>query len=314
MERGRYRLRTALLVIATVLFIADVGVAEGQRVDLEIWESFREALRSGGMADPERYRPLHPSLRQPMMGFLEEIRRTAKWEAGGTRPEVFHVGNRVHYLTSLTFQRGDSTETGTFCFSLVLEGGQWYFQQLESIFIRLDKIGKPPVSSFPDLSDVRKVWIRDEIQISRDVRLFVDLSREKGVEAALDWFKDGAGYALQAQVWVPFVSPDRAFILYVCWDLSNLRGEPVVLEKLTDEEARVRFTPRAFALYNQTGHLKQQINIDDYRRLFEVVWLDRARSAGWVLRIAYDKEECIFEFFKQDPESRTEAKGPNDQR
>ena len=314
MERGRYRLRTALLVIATMLFIADVGVAEGQRVDLEIWESFREALRSGGMADPERYRPLHPSLRQPMMGFLEEIRRTAKWEAGGTRPEVFHAGNRVHYLTSLTFQRGDSTETGTFCFSLVLEGGQWYFQQLESIFIRLDKIGKPPVSSFPDLSDVRKVWIRDEIQISRDVRLFVDLSREKGVEAALDWFKDGAGYALQAQVWVPFVSPDRAFILYVCWDLSNLRGEPVVLEKLTDEEARVRFTPRAFALYNQTGHLKQQINIDDYRRLFEVVWLDRARSAGWVLRIAYDKEECIFEFFKQDPESRTEAKGPNDQR
>ena len=113
---------------------------------------------------------------------------------------------------------------------------------------------------------------------------------------------------------MPEFSEPAAFILYVCWDLSNLRGEPVVLEKFSDEEARVRFTPRAFALYNQASHLKQQINIDDYRRLFEVVWLDRARSAGWDLSISYEKEECVFRFVKQDPKSRPEAKGPGDRR
>ena len=118
-----------------------------------------------------------------MMGFLDEIRKTAEWEEEGPGPEVFHVGNRIHYIAPLTFRRGNSKETGTFCFSLVLEGGQWYFQQLEGIFIRLDKIGEPPVSSFPDLSDERKAWIRDEIQISKDVRLFAHLSREKGKDA-----------------------------------------------------------------------------------------------------------------------------------
>ena len=306
-------LRSALLVIATTMIVVSVCVATDQPGDLQIWQSFREALRSGRMADPDRYRPLLPELRQPLMGFLEELPKTVKWEDGGPKPEVFHVGNQVHYVVPLTPQSGDSTPTSTFCFTLVLEGGQWYFQHLENIFIRLDKIGEPPVSSFPDLPDERKAWMRDEIQTHKDVQLFAYLSREKGKEFALDWFRDGPGYAIQAQTWVPFVSPERAFILYVCWDLSNLRKEPVVLEKLSDEEARVRFAPRAFALHDRTD-IKQQINIDDYRRLFEAVWLDRAQSAGWDLHISYEKGECVFRFLKHDSGPRPEAKGPGDRR
>jgi len=299
-------LRSALLVIATTMIVAGLCVAAEQPGDLQIWWSFCEALRSGRMADPDRYRTLLPELRQPMMGVLEELRKAFKWEDGGPKPEVFHVGNQVHYLVPLT-------PTSTFCFTLVLEGGQWYFQHLENIFIRLDKIGEPPVSSFPDLPEERKAWMRDEIQTHKDVQLFTYLSREKGKEFGLDWFKDGFGYALQAQTWVPFVPPDRAFILYLCWDLSNLRGEPVVLEKLTDEEARVRFAPRAFALYDRTD-IKQQVNIDDYRRLFEVIWLDRAQNAGWDLHISYEKGECVFRFVKQDSKSRPDAKGSSDRR
>jgi hypothetical protein len=301
-------LRRALLVIATTMIVAGVSVATEQPDDLQIWQSFREAIRSGRMADPDRCRPLRPELLQPMMDFLELMRKTVKWEDGGPKPEVFHVGNQVHYIVPVTFQRGDSTSTLTLCFTLVLEGGQWYFQHVESIFIRLDKIGEPPVSSFPDLPEERKAWMRDEFQTNKDVLLFAYLSREKGKEFAFDWFKDGLGYAIQAETWVPFVSPPRAFILYLCWDLSNQRREPVVLEKLSDEDARVRFSPRAFALYDHMGQLKQEINIDDYRRLFETVWLDRARSAGWDLHISYDKGECVFRFVKQDSGPRPEAK------
>jgi hypothetical protein len=316
-------LRSALLVIAATMIIAGGCVAADQPDDLQIWQSFREALRSGRMADPERYRTLRPELRQPMMGFLEQIRKTVKWEDGGPKPEVFHVGNQIHYLVPLTFQSGGSTSTSTFCFTLVTEGGQWYFEHLEDIFIRLDKIGEPPVSSFPDLPEEQKAWMRDEFQGTKDIQLFTYLSEEKGEEFALNWFKDGPGYAIQAQTWVPFVPLDRAFILYLCWDLSNLsrssassvfRKEPVVLEKLSDQEARVRFTPRAFALYEQTAQFKQRISIDDYRHLFETVWLDRAQNAGWDLHISYDKGECVFRFVKQDSRSRPEAKGPGDQR
>ena len=86
------------------------------------------------------------------------------------------------------------------------------------------------------------------------------------------------------------------------------------MEKLSDQEARVRFTPRAFALYDQTAQFKQRISMDDYRRLFEVVWLDRAQSAGWDLHISYDKWECVFRFVKRDSTSRPEANGPGDRR
>ena len=301
-------LRSALLVIAATMIIAGGCVAADQPDDLQIWQSFREALRSGRMADPERYRTLRPELRQPMMGFLEQIRKTIKWEDGGPKPEVFHVGNQIHYIVPLTFQSGGSTSTSTLCFTLVTEGGQWYFEHLEDIFIRLDKIGEPPVSSFPDLPEEQKAWMRDEFQGTKDIQLFTYLSEEKGKEFALNWFKDGPGYAIQAQTWVPFVPLDRAFILYLCWDLSNLsrssassvfRKEPVVLEKLSDQEARVRFTPRAFALYDQTAQFKQRISIDDYRRLFETVWLDRAQKAGWDLHISYEKGECVFHFVRQ---------------
>src|SRR5271157_313048 len=331
--RTKPRIGGVLLAIATTMIVA-VSVAADQtgnlsgdlQTDLETWQSFREALRSGRMADPERYRTLRPELRQPMMGYIEELRKTAKWEDPGPTPEVFHVGNQVHYLVPLTLRSGDSTRastpgattTSTFCFTLVLEGGQRYFEHLESIFIRLDKIGEPPVSSFPDLPEEGKAWMRDEFQGTKDIQLFTYLSEEKGKEFALNWFEDGPGYAIQAQTWVPFVPLDRAFILYLCWDLSNLsrssassvfRKEPVVLEKLSDQEARVRFTPRAFALYDQTAQFKQRINIDDYRHLFETVWLDRAQNAGWDLHISYEKGECVFRFAKHDAKSKPEATG-----
>ncbi len=287
-------MRNIARAVLAALVIASPASAAERPDDLATWRQFREALRSGAMEDSARYRPLRPELREPLMGFLREMRRQVKWEESRAEPEVFHVGDRVHYVAPLAFPQGDSTVTVPFCFTLTVDRGRWYFVHLQSIFLRLDRIGEPPVSRFPDLAEDRKAWIRDELQTSKDARLFAHLAREKGERFALDWFKDGQGYALQAQAWIPFVPPERAFVLYLCWDLANLRGEPVVLESLAEREARVRFTPRFPALFEQSAHLKQQIPLEDYRRLFEGVWQDRARSAGWNLTISYEAGECVF--------------------
>jgi len=300
-------MRGALLVIAAGTLFGCAGPRADRSADREVWRSFREALRSGRMADSARYRPLAPDLLLPLMGFLETLRQSTRWDGDGPEPEIHHEGDRVHYLVPLTLQRGDSTWTKMFCFTLVLDRGGWYFQHLEGITIRLDRIGRLPATRFPDFDDGQKAWIRDEIQLTKHVRLFSYLSRTKGRDAALDWFRDGRGYALQARTWVPFVSPERAFILYLCWDLSNLRGEQLVLEALSDTAATVRFAPRAFALYAQAGHLRQQISAADFRRLFEVVWLDRARSAGWDPHISYERGLTVFRFLRHDAGPRTEA-------
>jgi len=93
---------------------------------------------------------------------------------------------------------------------------------------------------------------------------------------------------------VPFVAPERAFVLYLCWEQANLRGNDVTLERLDDTEAVVRMRPMYFLLYDRTAHLKQQIPFEDYRRLFEHRWEDRATSAGWQIEFSYEGEECVF--------------------
>lgn len=260
---------------------------------VDVWKEFTAALRAGGVT-AERVRPYQESLKGPILGFLASMKEKAVWQEWEATPETHRVGNQVHYLIPLTFDG----HKDTYCFTFLIENGRWYFQHLESISIRLDKTPPPPTSSFPDLPEAKKAWMRAEAQASAQTRLFNFLSKEKGRDFAFDWFKDGAGYFLAAKTWVPFVPASRAFVLYLCWEQANLHGDRVTLEKLDDREAVVRWEPTHFKLYAQTGHLRQQISSEDYRRIFETVWQDRARNAGWALEIEYRQGACVFRLKK----------------
>lgn len=123
--------------------------------------------------------------------------------------------------------------------------------------------------------------MREEIRVTEMVRLYQWMEKEKGQEFALNWFLDGEGYVLAARAWVPFVPVHQAFILYLCWEQSNLRGSPVTLVVRSDEIVRVEIDFMYFHLYYRTGHRKLQISFEDYRKLFEATWIDRAEQAGW---------------------------------
>jgi len=264
--------------------------------DLRVWREFVDLLRREPFPG-ERVAPYDEDLRAPLLGFLGIMRSKADWEEFERDPEVFRIGDQVHFLIPLTFDG----QNATYCFSFITTQGIWSFQHLESITLRLDQIGPLPATRFPDLPEETTAWIREELQVSRDVWLLNALAAEKGRDSALDWFKDGAGYALAARVWVPFVSPSRAFVLYLCWEQANLHGSEVSLIRLDDDGAVVRLRPMYFALYEKAAHLKQQIQFEDYRRLFEYRWQDRATSAGWKLDISYEREDCVFQFTKQQP-------------
>lgn len=164
---------------------------------------------------------------------------------------------------------------------------------MEGILIRLDKTPAPPTSDFPDLPAETKAWQREEIYWSQIAYFYTALAPKIGKDAFLNLLRDGAGYFVGAKTWVPFLPPRRAFILYLCWEQSRLRENLVVLEKLTDEEAVVSLQSHFFFLYKRTGHLRTQIPFEDYRRLFETIWQDRAANAGWTLEIGYKDPECL---------------------
>jgi hypothetical protein len=251
----------------------------------------------------DQIRPYEGVSKEPLMKILTDFKGSANkasaWNEWDVTPEAFPVGDHVHFLVSLGF--GGQTKS-VFCFTFLKEKDRWYYRHLENVFIRLDKTPSPPTSEFPDLPEETKAWQREELYWSQMVYFHNVLAKEKGKEFFPNMLRDGAGYYLAAKVWVPFVLPQRAFILYLCWEQSRLRGNYVILEKLTDEEAVVKLQTHFFFLYKRAGHLKEQISFDDYRRIFETIWKDRAVNAGWNLEIKYEDPEClkcVFRFTKK---------------
>lgn len=276
------------------LAAAALREAPNGRFEMKIWNEFVDALIAGSLPE-DRLRPYNEELRPGVAHVLDQIRLQAARDELKKKPEVHRVGDHVHYILPLTAEGA----TDTYCFTLLVEQNEWYFRHVEGILLRLDQVTTLPASEFPDLPDDQKAWIREEIHATEQVRLFNFMVREHGHDCAFDWFKDGDGYFLAARTWVPLVPPWKAFILYLCWEQSSLHGSMVTLEDLSETSARVNLDAIHLYLYDRTVHLKLQISRADYRRLFETIWHDRARAAGWELEIAYNDNSCVFRFRRQ---------------
>lgn len=284
-----------VLVASLVAFAMDglppAGVPQSSAdADQRIWSEFAGLMKSGRL-DERHLRPAYTTA-STLREFLETMRATAAWSEWERKPEVHRVGSLVHFLVRLS-ERG---VPGTYSFTFVTEDGRWYLQHFESIAIRLDQVGAPPVSTFPDLAEGKKAWMRQENYWSQMVVLFLRMRAAAGPQPAFDMFRDGPGYVVQAKTWVPFVPPERAFVLYLCWEQSRLHGNGVTLLRLSDTDAVVALDSIYFRLYRQTGHLRQQVSEGEYRRIFETIWRDRAAAAGWNVEFTYDGTRCTLRF------------------
>jgi len=136
--------------------------------DLAIWKEFVAAVKEGkitaDMVRPYEGIPKDVLLKQlaDFKGYHNKYDSWKEWD----HPEVFSVGNQIYYL--VTFTWGDQTKSD-FCFTLLKEGGHWYYRHVENIFIRLDRVNSFPASEFPDLPAETKAWQREEIYWSQMV-------------------------------------------------------------------------------------------------------------------------------------------------
>ena len=284
-------MRPTLIALIVCMQFTTIAWSSQAQDPLDVWREFVAVHRADKITS-EMICPYYQSFSDPLLGFLADMRANANWAEWEQPLEVHRVDDQIHFLIELTLDG----QKNTYTFSFLLKSSHWCFQHLEAIHIRLDKVGLLPTSNFPDVSEEWKAWIREEIRISKLVRLFNFIAEQDSRDAALNFFRDGTGYVLGARTWVPFVPVKRAFVLYLCWEQANLRGNEVILEVLEEEYARVRIQPQFFLLYERAGHLKQQIPFVDYRAIFETIWQDRANAAGWELKIEYEQEACILNF------------------
>lgn len=276
------------LSLLNLLVFGLSNFASGQN-EQKIWKEFVSALMNDQITI-EKIRPAMDSWKETMLGWLKQIKENYKsLEELEEEPEAFRVDNKIHFIVPLT--RGEWSRDMIFTF--LIEGDDWYLHLLEARFIRFDKLSSLPATEFPDIPEDRKTWQREETKISKQIRLFNFLSEEKGRDFALDWFKDGKGFFLCSQTHIPFYKPNKAFILYLCWEQANLIGNDVTLIKLEENEAIVEIGSLYFGLYKATAHLKDQISFENYKKIFESIWYDRAEKAGWNLEISYKDADCL---------------------
>ena len=281
------------IVMVFTLFIFTTLLFSSMGNDIKIWEEFVTLLEKKEMTT-DKIKGEYVADEQ-LLEWIVGIKGRNTFEEMVSDPEIFRVGDKVLFLKSLNEEKSKVD----YLFSFIIENGQWYFHHLEAIFIRLDKIGELPTMKFPDIPENQKVWARNEIKVSKMIQLWTFLVKSRGKENAFNYFKDGPGFFVGAKTWVPFVPPSRAFILYLCWYQANLYGNPLALVKLEDNEAVVEMQPLYFLLYRRASHIKTQISFEDYRKLFETIWENRAETAGWSLSIDYEKEDICTLTFKR---------------
>jgi len=281
-----------ILIVVCFLILCTSNFARSQD-ELKIWKEFVTLLKDSKITQ-EHIRPPHYLTIESQLQMLNSFRKNADWKEWNVEPAVIRYDNLVTFIVTLKQKTNIPSQ---FSFNFILEEGKWYYRFLEGVFLRLDKITSLPTSEFPDLPEGRKAYMRQEFYWGKMIWLYNTLSKEKGKDYALSIFLDGAGYYLAAQVWIPFYPPWRAFILYLCWEQANLRHNKVTLEKLEENEAIVKFDGlHYFALYARASHLKQQISLEDYIKIFEAIWQDRAKNAGWNLKIEGKGKQVIFYF------------------
>jgi len=278
---------TALSVLFLVL-----NIAYSNQDDLKIWKEFVSLLKSNNLSI-EYIRPPVPYTKESAYQGLESFRKSVVWEGYDVK-DIVRYENLLTFIVALKNVEGGISE---YSFNFLVENYRWYFRHLEGVFIRLDKIDKLPASEFPDFPEGLKAYMRQELYWGKMIWLYNTIKKDKGEAHALGIFLDGAGYFLTAQVWVPFFPPHRAFILYLCWEQANMQHNPVTLMKLEDNEAIVSFNRMIyFEIYSKSGHMKQQISLEDYIEIFEAIWQDRAKNAGWNLEITGEGKQITFHF------------------
>ncbi len=282
--------RSAATVLAAVLFFL-VSASAAQDPSW-IWDEFVAKLKNGTLTAAD-LRTEYTTPEQQLT-WLNELKTAADaqntWADWSARPEIFSVENHVHVLAR--FRIGPEFQTR--CFTFIVEGKRWFYSHMEMIFLRLDKIGDPPVSKFPDTDEPTKTWMREETTWSTIIgNIYIPLAKEKGADFVFQLLKDGPGYFVAAKTWVPFLPPRRAFILWLCWEQAMLHGNLVSLERLDENEALVKMQTHYFFLYKRASHMKTWISFADYRRLFETIWTDRAEAAGWKVDFQYEDKECL---------------------
>ena len=259
----------------------------------QVWQQFCEKVQKDELRAEDWRSPVGDLIEKLAASEKgDEFRGALKFIAQQPMPPWELAGNKLIF----TVPTGEGFQIRL---DFLLEDDRWYLFLFEGITIPVKEIPSVPFSDFPGLPRWES-WMREELAVSAQVRLFVRLAEEKGRQEAMEWFRDGRGYCIGAQAWVPHFPAHLAFVVYACWIEKHVHGVDTVLEEFTDDRCVIGFKDHIwFQLYERTGHLRPQISKEHYREFFEFIWRDRAKESGWQVSFEYNDHDVTLVLVRQ---------------
>ena len=251
-----------------------------------IWNEFLEKLRCDSFSEDDFTGDMKPFLYSFLSGTAAQIRRDKFINASADIIDCEY--KKIAVL---------SCPDDKYRFDFIIDNDKWQLCFIECVTLPLANVNNFPYSSFIALPE-KEAWINAEKSISKIVYFFCKLKDIFGVDEALLWFNDGACEFLCAKSWVPFYKDAKAFILYCGWIENRINGENVSVEVFTDSKCVIRFINHLwFKIYHITSHIKDQLKLDEYKKLFEHIWQDRATHSGWNIAFEYENNDTILIFY-----------------
>src|SRR5690554_5928599 len=99
-----------------------------------IWREFLE-LVSADRVDRGKIRPHDGIPVEPLLIFIKNRGRELAAGAEAVLSQIFYVDDKIHCLACINGV--------DYCFSILVENGNWYFHHVECIYVRLDTVKAP---------------------------------------------------------------------------------------------------------------------------------------------------------------------------
>lgn len=258
---------------------------------LDIWNEFQVKLKNDTLTVSDFTTEMCQYLKPLLCGEHSAARRQKFLDS------PFDIYEGVNKVSVVSHCADDD-----YRFDFLLNGISWKLAFIECITLPVFGINVFPYSEFLSL-DKKELHIRREKEISQLVYFYLKFKELVGKTKAIEMFYDGKSEYVCARSWVPFYSDSLSYIAYAAWYESRINGENVAIQEFQDSKCEVAMYNHIWRnMYFTVGHLKPVIDYSEYMELFESIWKDRARSAGWEIQFTYEDEytSLIFSRSTQD--------------
>jgi len=245
---------------------------------IQVWNEFRKKLRRDELT-AEDCIP-HSSIDYSRFFEDEHTQSLKNFIDRQDEPKIERGEEKLVF----TLSSGDGHEIRL---DFVIREDRWYFYLIDGLTIPIKEIPNLPLTEFSSYPFENRM--RAEDVITKKVYLYLKLKEEIGKEEALSWFRNGEGYRLNIDSWMPYFTRRKSFVLFTAWRENRYWGQKMEVRELSETHSVLLFKDHEYLmLYDVTGHLRPSISLEEYKELFEDKWRNRASAVGWNVQFEYD--------------------------